>query len=220
MKKKEKGESLSFTLIELLVVIAIIAILIAMLLPALKAAKDKAKEVLCMSNIKQLCYASCLYAGDNSGWLPVAGGAYPWRSLYLIEYVYPGNPNNWYGKNAGIFLCPLFDRWDVNKVYHSGYGWNFYYLGHWAPDHVNLLTVKIPVETIELGDATDWYTTGDWQLGFIYSPSSTTPVPPVGNRHSKGINFGWVDGHASWMSQKSIMQGVNGNLDYYYKVSK
>lgn len=59
-----------FSLVELLVVIAVIAILSALLLPALKTARDKAGQIVCASNQRQLGNGFAMYLNDNDSWFP------------------------------------------------------------------------------------------------------------------------------------------------------
>jgi len=67
--KKSSLDNSGFTLIELITVIATIAILASLLLPALARAKEKGKQVSCLSNMRQLALAARLYMDDHDGGL-------------------------------------------------------------------------------------------------------------------------------------------------------
>ncbi len=122
-RRERSGKSL-FTLIELLVVIAIIAILAAMLLPVLAQAKATAKNVTCISQLRQQATAVVLSVDDNSGCLPrYTDGGDVWschiglHSLLMDGYLpyieVAGSTSDWpYTplRRSDILICPAENR--------------------------------------------------------------------------------------------------------------
>lgn len=118
----------AFTLIELLVVISIIALLLAILMPALGKVKEKAKGVVCKSNIKQWGVIFTLYANDYNDSLPQGIGSpdLPSKKAYWKGATYS------YYQDADIRECPSCKpgKLDDDGVVPTHYGRTF---ENWGP---------------------------------------------------------------------------------------
>ncbi len=118
-----------FTLIELLVVVAIISILASMLLPALSAAKEKARGVACLNNLKQVGMTLDFYCNENEDFYPHYYNGGGLAGQHWIRALAPlmnlsQDYNNW-PKTKWMLICPTalsFDETYIN-TYNNNNNW-------------------------------------------------------------------------------------------------
>ena len=229
-EKRLAVTSMKFTLIELLVVIAIIAILAALLLPALKAAKDTARKIACMNNVKTLGAGFTLYADDNSGYFPTRdpnksnSGLSDVTILQKVAEATTGaDCSKLHISSRNKFLeCPSWNgSLDMTKIGQTNdimtfeqvipYGWNRY-LSNFKK---RFEKARYPSECALTGDklgGSAYYGLMDWGSGY---PTYTY----LGNRHKGSANVYFIDGHAEtviardWNDPTAVLGNENSKGD-------
>ena len=182
-----------FTLIELLVVIAIIAILASMLLPALSKSRNKAKQIKCAAQLKEINTAFQMYAAENQDYFPphkMSDG-----TTYGIRW-----PHRMIADKKELASCPSHRYkmdWSAAKL---SYGINVWMV----PNSTGALPLKTSrirraSEKLLIADIMNLKTTDRDFTGGWYSNGTETYTEGIFYpRHDNGLNIGWVDGHVSF----------------------
>jgi len=221
-----------FTLIELLVVIAIIAILAAILFPVFAQAREKARQISCASNFKQLSLAVSLYVQDYDETYPTLdtnnptlgvtndGSIKMWASW--MPQVYP------YVKAKDLFKCPdavhsFIIKDDDGEAYESqqvGINQNLI-----SPGPVSLAQVNRPAELPEFADCSATLFPAPFRIYNANDPSYWgsfgAPVNPAQSRHNGGSNVSFTDGHVKYLKTSKMALDPGrasqpNNEDMYY----
>ena len=220
----------AFTLIELLVVIAIIAILAGLLLPSLRGAKAKAKQIQCLSGMRQVGLGFRMYSDDNRGRLPSTGHSNLNAAEIWISKLMP-----YLSSSEEIRFCPSDRRKDERRDKGgTSYILNEYVsipvldsLGRAQHPLPKFDRWQYPSETISLFEVSDTYGwsiyedhthSRGWLRGWKHVIADIRPDRHLGSRsredQSSGpANYLYVDGHVETMDagllKQIIEQGVN-----------
>ncbi len=211
MKKIRK-----FTLIELLVVIAIIAILAAMLLPALSKAREKARQISCVSNMKQMMLAQAMYADDNDDSITVVAQP-PNGTYYLPNGAAFSGYKLWptmlfpYVGDIKTFNCPSSTsyKWTGEYSGDMNYGLNSY------QSSVKRANFKYPADCCVHADTAVSSSLDGANGANSYNFQYRNQIS-IHGRHSNQPTIGYVDGHAASKPIASVPARSTSSKFWYY----